>query len=497
MYRELTPVRKRTMSPSPVIQTDIHLTNDDLAPVKTRSWAWSDYLFLWMSNVHSVAGYVTAGSLFAMGLPAVDIFVALIAAICIVLLGSNLVAKPSFLSGTPFPVTVRMVFGVRGALIPAFVRGVIAVGWYGIQTWLASNALLILGLKIWPQIAPWANATQHGFIGLSSLGWITFMTVWFLQICIFWRGMDAIRHFIDWAGPTIYVMMLALDGWLLWQTHGHIDFHVFNSGEKMGFTVRLLGILNAMALTVAFFSPIILNFGDFARYGKSMRDIKIGNFWGLPFNFMGFSILTLATIALTQPVFGHIIIDPVETVNQINNMPVIVIGMITFLTATIGINISANFVSAAFDFSNLAPHILSWRRGGIIAAFATIIMMPWNLYTRPELIHFTLDVLGTFIAPLIGILLSDYYLVQKQNIVISDLYSMNTNGKYWYTNGTNPIALVSLIAGVCCGLVFIFAQPYAALQNFSWFFGFCAGGILHVGLNRHFLFASKQNQPAA
>lgn len=481
----------------PDVQTDTHLINDDLAPIKTRSWAWPDYLFLWMSNVHSVAGYVTAGSLFAMGLPAKDVFVALILAICIVQIASNLVAKPSFLSGTPFPVTIRMVFGVKGALVPAFVRGAIAVGWYGIQTWLASNALLILGLKLWPQIAPWADTAHHGFIGLSPLGWATFMTVWLLQLCIFWRGMDAIRHFIDWAGPTIYVMMIALDGWLLWQTHGHINFHVFGAVEKTGFTPRLLGILNAMALTIAFFSPIILNFGDFARYGKTMRDIKMGNFWGLPVNFMGFSILTLATIALTQPVFGRIIIDPVETVTQINSMIVLIVGMATFLTATIGINISANFVSAAFDFSNLAPHILSWRRGGIIAALGAILVMPWNLYTRPELIHFTLDILGAFIAPLIGILLADYYSVQKQKLVPNALYSMNPNDAYWYKNGTNPLAILSLIAGVCCGLIVLFVQPYAALQNFSWFFGFCAGGLLHICLNRFPLLASKQNQPVA
>lgn len=478
-------------------QADARLTNKDLAPIQTRTWAWSDYLFLWMSNVHSVAGYVTAGSLFAMGLPATDVFLALILAIVVVQIGSNLVARPSFASGTPFPVVMRMAFGVHGAIIPALVRGAIAVGWYGIQTWLASNALLVLTLKIWPQLMPWADTALSSFAGLSPLGWLSFMAVWLIQLIIFWRGMEAIRHFIDWAGPAIYVMMLALDGWLLWRTHGAINLHVFGPIEKTGFMPRLLGMLNAIALTVAYFSPIILNFGDFSRYGKSMKDIKIGNFWGLPINFMGFSILTLITISLTQPVFGHVILDPVETVTKMESLTVVIVGMATFLTATIGINISANFVSAAFDFSNLAPNILSWRKGGIIAAVGAILVMPWTLYTRPELIHFTLDVLGTFIAPLVGILLADYYLIQHQTIIPNDLYSTAPKGHYWYKAGFNPIAIVALAVGVSCGLFVIFMQPYAALRNFSWLSGFCVGAALHLILHRFLGVAGRKNQPSA
>ncbi|GAA09513.1 APC transporter NCS1 [Acetobacter tropicalis NBRC 101654] len=484
------------MPPTMDGQTDTRLINKDLAPTQTRTWAWSDYLFLWMSNVHSVAGYVTAGSLFAMGLPAMDVFLALLLAICVVQLGSNLVAQPSFVSGSPFPVVARMAFGVHGAIVPAFVRGAIAVGWYGIQTWLASNALLILALKIWPYLASWAEVQQLGFAGLSTLGWATFMTVWLLQLLLFWRGMEAIRHFIDWAGPAIYIMMIALDGWLLWHAHGQIDFHVFDTAENGNFTKRVLGVLNAVSLTVAYFSPIILNFGDFSRYGKSMQDIRVGNFWGLPVNFMGFSILTLVTILLTQPVFGRIILDPVETITQIDSLSIIVVGMATFLIATIGINISANFVSAAFDFSNLSPRILSWRKGGVIAAVGAILVTPWNLYTRPELIHFTLDVLGTFIAPLIGILLSDYYLVQKKMVDVQALYSDSPAARYWYRKGVNLRALFALIAGVGCGLIIIFTQHYMAFRNFSWIAGFCVGGISYTGLSLLLPRSHKQPQPS-
>ena len=44
------------------------LTNEDLAPLRKQTWSSYNIFAFWMSDVHSVGGYVTAGSLFALGL---------------------------------------------------------------------------------------------------------------------------------------------------------------------------------------------------------------------------------------------------------------------------------------------------------------------------------------------------------------------------------------------------------------------------------------------
>lgn len=476
---------------------DNRLTNEDLAPSVTRTWQWKDYLFLWMSDIHSVAGYITVGSLFTLGLPLYDVFAALLFAILLVQLTCNLMAVPSFKTGAPFPVIARMTFGVYGAIIPALIRGIIAVGWYGIQTWLASNASVILILKIWPVVEPWANATHHGFLGLSYVGWLAFLIVWALQTLVFWNGMDAIRHFIDWAGPVIYGLMALLDIWLFSKTGWHLSFQFFAPHQSISLIAHTLGIINAMALILAFFAPIILNFGDFSRYGTSMQSINRGNFWGLPFNFFAFSLLTLVTITLTLPVFGHMIFDPVETVVKTTSLGTAIVGVITIVIATIGINISANFVSAAFDFSNMAPHLLSWRKGGLIAAIGAILFTPWNLYARPELIHLTLDVLGTFITPLIGIILADYYLIKKQNIVTEALYSSDKRNVYWYKSGFNPIALLSLFISTGCGVLFIFLPSLESVRNFSCLFGFVIGLLAQTLLSSLIPHQYRLKQPTA
>ena len=121
-----------------------------------------------MSDVHSVGGYVTAGSLFALGLASWQVLAALLIGITIVYFFCNLVAKPSQVTGVPYPVICRSAFGVLGANIPAIIRGLIAVAWYGIQTFLASAALDVVLVKLFPGLAPYAvtadyQATRDGF----------------------------------------------------------------------------------------------------------------------------------------------------------------------------------------------------------------------------------------------------------------------------------------------------------------------------------------------
>ncbi len=97
---------------------------------------------------------------------------------------------------------------------------------------------------------------------------------------------------------------------------------------------------------------------------------------------------------------------------RIDSTTAVVLGALTFMIATVGINIVANFVSPAFDFSNVAPQHISWRTGGMIAAVGSVFITPWNLYNNPQVIHYTLDILGSFIGPLFGILIADYYFVR-------------------------------------------------------------------------------------
>ena len=463
---------------------DPRLTNEDLAPLKKQTWGSYNIFAFWMSDVHSVGGYLTAGSLFALGLTSWQVFVCLIAGICIVQFFCNLVAKPSQVTGVPYPVISRASFGVLGANIPAIIRGLIAVAWYGVQTFLAAASLNIVFLKLWPDLAPWADPEQHGFLGLSTLGYVGFAVLWVAQAALFWRGMESIRKFIDLAGPAVYITMLALCVYLLFKSDFNINLNLSDHSLSGWTTVGTM--LGAIALVVSYFSGPMLNFGDFSRYGKSFDSVKKGNFWGLPINFIFFSLLTVLTAAATVPVYGELITDPIQTVQRIDNTFAIVLGAATFVTATVGINIVANFISPAFDFSHVSPQKISWRMGGMIAAVGSVILTPWNWYNNDTAIHYTLGILGALIGPLFGILIADYYLIRKQKVIVDELFTMDEGGEYYYSKGYNPVAIRSVIAAGLVSVASVLVPRWIDaglwISDYSWFIGCGVGFAIYTVL---------------
>ncbi|MXV43702.1 NCS1 family nucleobase:cation symporter-1 [Saccharibacter sp. 17.LH.SD] len=463
-----------TIDPS---RGDRSLCNEALLPTPMRTWTWYDYLSFWMSDIHSVGTYVTIGSLFAGGVVGWSVVVGLALGILAVQFLCNLIAEPSFALGIPFPVVCRVSFGVRGAQIPGFVRGVIAVCWYGIQTWLASNALLVLILKLWPNLRCWADVTQHGFAHLSVLGWGAFLTLWGIQAIVFWRGIDGIKKFAEWSGPLIYVVMLALDVYLFHHVGSSKAFHALWDGcfgstaVAQPWTAHLHVIIATFLLSVSYFSAPMLNFGDFARYARERSDLRKGNFWGLPVNFFGFVALVVTTIVLTVPAFGVRVLDPVETVARTDNLTVIVIAILAFMIVTAGINVVVNFVSAAFDFSNMAPSKLSFKTAGIGAACLSIFITPWNLYSSPQAMAWTLDVLGSFVGPFYGIIISDYFFIKKKKIEIEYLYSLSPENRFWYHKGVNIYAVSTLLISVALANIIPSLMGIASYSGISWFFG--------------------------
>ncbi|MEZ0052138.1 NCS1 family nucleobase:cation symporter-1 [Mycobacterium sp. MAA66] len=457
------------------------LTNQDLAPLAERNWSSFNIFAFWMSDVQSLGGYVTAGTLFSLGLASWQVLVSLlVGSVCVYFL-CNLTAKPSQAGGVPYPVLYRSAFGVLGANVPAIIRGLIAVPWFGIQTYLASAALDVVLLKLFPALLPYGDVTRYGFVGLSLLGWGTFILLWGLQVALFWRGMNVIRRFIGLCGPVVSAVMFLLCGYMISKAGwGAIDLNL-GAITHAGFD-SIPVMLGAIALVVSYFSGPMLNFGDFSRNVTSFDAVKRGNFLGLPLNFVVFSVLAVVTASLTVPVFGELITDPVQTVARIGSTFAIVLGAFTLAVATVGINIVANFISPAFDFSNISPQRISWRAGGMIAAVGSVAITPWNLYNNPIVIHYTLELLGALIGPLFGVLVADHYLVQRQKLVVDDLFTLDHRGKYWYRGGYNPIALLATLVGGIPAVLPVLLGDHVAAQ-YSWFIGCGVALVVHLLLS--------------
>ncbi|MCG8508646.1 MAG: cytosine permease, partial [Rhodospirillales bacterium] len=346
-------------------QIDTSLYNSDLAPIPRdkRSWGWFEIFNVWSNDIQSLFGYTLAASLFiTYGLNGWAVMAAIILAGFIIMVLVNLSGKPSVKYGIPYPVMARVSMGVRGANFPAMVRAIVAIFWYGVQTYFASTALALL-----------INALFGGngggtFLGLTTIGWISFIIVWLFQIYMFWRGIEWIRRFLNFAGPFVYIVMIVLmiiiwvkaGGGLMSEVGAIFD----GTGDYEGGPVAaFLAITGTM---IAYFAAVVINYGDFSRFVRTEKDMKTGNLIGLPLNVAFFSFIALFVTAGTVVLFGEKLTNPADIIEKVDALPLTIIAAVTFFAATVGINLVANFVPPAYDLANLIPSKIDFRIGGLI-----------------------------------------------------------------------------------------------------------------------------------
>jgi nucleobase:cation symporter-1, NCS1 family len=472
--------------PPVIVITGAHpkLYNHDLAPAapEARTWGVFSLFAMWMSDVHSVGGYTFAASLFFLGLTGWQVLISMVVGIMAVYFLMNLIGRPSQRYGIPYPVVARISFGVMGANLAAVVRGIVGIVWYGVQTYFASKAVQVLILTLVPSASTW---THTDFLGLSPLAWFSFLFMWLFQLVIFLNGMETIRKFIDFCGPVVYVVMFALAIWMLWQTgFSSLSLQLSTAPASGAATIGLMA--NAAMLIVAYFGALLLNFGDFARFGKSESAMKKGNFLGLPVNFLVFSIITVIVTAGTLQVFGKAIMDPVLIVERIGNPLVVIIGSVTFIVATMGINIVANFVSPAYDIANLYPEKINFRLGGLITSILSVVVCPWLFVASPQAITLFVSIFGAVLGPLFGVIIADYYLVKRQAVAVSELYTLSPAGSYFYDGGWNRSAVIALAASgfLSIGLALLGAYDFIInVGDWGWLIGAGAAGLVYRALS--------------
>jgi nucleobase:cation symporter-1, NCS1 family len=275
-------------------------------------------------------------------------------------------------------------------------------------------------------------------------------------------------------------VMIALAIYIVVKSGGHLSLNF--GGPTLSTGESVLKFCTVVSLTVSYFAALLLNFCDFSRFTPTRKAVRRGNMLGLPVNFIAFAVVTTIVTAGSFRVYGRFITDPVDVVSHINSVAVLVIGAVTFALATLGINVVANFVSAAYDLSNLVPRKMNFRTAGVVAAVLSLLVMPWKIYSSPVAVNYFLGALGAFLGPLFGILMIDYYLVRRQRIALVELYKID--GGYSYSSGVNVRAIVAFVVASVVAAPLALIPAVSAVSPFAWPIGVVIGAAVYFVLMR-------------
>jgi NCS1 family nucleobase:cation symporter-1 len=150
------------------------------------------------------------------------------------------------------------------------------------------------------------------------------------------------------------------------------------------------------------------------------------------------------------------------------------------LVATITTNVAANVVGPANDFANLWPSRINFATGGMLTGILGIAIMPWRLLSDYGTYIFGWLVgYSSFLGPIAGIFIVDYWVIRKARLSLPDLY--DSDGIYGRWNGK---ALAALLAGVAAALVGLVVPGLRVLYDYACFVGFGVAAALYWALMR-------------
>ena len=456
------------------------LANADLLPTTPaqRHWSAKDYAALWVGMVICVPTYTMASSMLDQGFSWQQAIWLVFLANCIVLAPMLLIGHAGAKYGIPFPVLARASFGVKGANLPAVLRGLVACGWFSINCYFGGLALHGL-----------LNTLGAGLAGpamgetISSSQFACFMAFWALHLVFIWRGLESVRVLEVVAAPLMILASIAL---VVWAFMNVSPAQIFSLPAK----VVEGGPKTWAALTglVGFWATLALNIPDFTRFAKSQRAQITGQAIGLPLPMALFSLVGVIGFSISQILYGKAQLFPDGLLTQMGPLAA-GIGLVVILLANLTTNVAANLVSPSYDFSQLAPDKISFRMGGLIAAGIGLLFMPWKLLATSGGYLFTwLGGYGTLLGAIAGILLVDYYGVRKAELKVDDLY--RRGGAFEYSNGWNWKAVMAFALGVLpclpgylavSGVIAKDSIPplLLGLFDFGWFFSLAVAGLIY------------------
>lgn len=119
---------------------------------------------------------------------------------------------------------------------------------------------------------------------------------------------------------------------------------------------------------------------------------------------------------------------------------------LAFTFAILFQNVCGNAVAGGIDLAGVFPRYIDIRRGAIITFFAAWIIQPWQLINRAATFVTVLNSFSVFLAPLMGVMIADYFFLRRQKVKLSHLYR-SEGSDYWFYKGFNLRVLPCWIAG--------------------------------------------------
>ena len=467
------------------------LINWDLVSVNPndKNWDWKDLFCFWGINIQSIIGFSLIASLYLIyDLNSFVVFFGTLLGSLLVYFFSNLIGKPSQNYGLPFVVLLRSSLGFNGSKFFGLFRCLVGIFMFGIQTYFLSKAVVYLiriGIFSYNSSFLDQDIFLTFFLGLNIIDWFSITLVIFVQGFLFSAGMIFNRKLIKFSAIAVYLGMIVFFFSILLSDVKFTSNAFIKSFDYSNFIDKnnIAPLITVTGTIFAYFSIIILSFGDFSRYVKNENELKKGNL-SLILNLVFFSFFTLfivtgadAFLKQDPENLNRILTNPSDIIGKLDNLLITNLVLIFIIIASASTNLIANFIPSQYSLINFSPSSITLKSSSfIILLMGFLVGIFWLIYLSQIGILSFIDTFSALFGPIFGIMISDFYLIRNKSLINKDIYSLDSDGEYFYSGGWHIKGVYSLILGFIFSASTIWNSNLMFLHSYSWIIGaFVAG----------------------
>ncbi|KAF3810976.1 Transporter aclS [Colletotrichum gloeosporioides] len=408
--------------------------NDDIRPIESKRRTWGFLMFhnFWLLVNCNITTYLTGSALIPLGLTWWQAF------ICIVL--GNLIAT--------------------GVVIINSLPGSYYHLWYGFTAWVGGECVYLILLSWDPRLESHIPNTIPSDTGMTTAQFVSYIIFSVISLPVIWIRPHRLEMFFRFACSITLVFFLVLLIWAL-ATMGPAGFgDTITSGSPLPNTggpdsvawLMVYGIVS----TIGSIAAGILNQNDYSRFATQPKHAILGQAVSFPFYGILSSLIGILVTAATQDRFGgEAIWNPPTLFAQLlaqnetaGTRAACFFAGLCLVISQIGVNVPGNALAGGFDLAATFPRYLNIRRGAYLTAIFSVIVNPWRLVNTATTFLTVLSSYSVFLAPMTGLMISSYLVVNKRKIDVDDLYRGDSGSIYWFSYGCNWRAPVAWLVGV-------------------------------------------------
>ncbi|KAL4805795.1 permease for cytosine/purines, uracil, thiamine, allantoin-domain-containing protein [Aspergillus unguis] len=466
-------------------------TNLDLDPIPraARHWGPLSFLSYWISDAFNAATWQFASSIIALGLTwreslgivALSFFI-----ISFVIAANGAVGS---IYHIPFPVIARASWGFWGSYIAIISRVILAVFWFAIQNVNGGNATRVMIGAIWPSFLTLKNDIPEDQ-GIETNTMVAYFIFWLVQLPFLYIRPDKVRWLFTVKSVLVPAAWIAI---LIWALVVPGTGEVFAARPTVSGAQYSWVWLSSMTSVLGNYATLSVNQSDFSRYSRVSPLWQLLYIPLLPVIFTFISFIGIAASSAGQSLYNTPSIpwDPLTLIAYWDSRAARFFGAFSFALASLGVNISANSISAGNDLMALFPKYVNLRRGQIICGLLSWALVPWKiLESAGNFLNF-MSAYAIFLGPIAAIMLWDFFLIKKRKydtVALYDpanpIYRFNACLVNWRAVLAFLVGVVPSIPGLINSVnpsigVGVGVHPY----QFGWLLGFVGTSLVYILVN--------------